>query len=96
MSDVKRQWNVICDVCGWKFKNKELRKRWDGAMVCKADWEPRHPQDLIRTPKDDQSVPYARPESDDVFVTVTDNSAAFPTQDTITTTGNFDTNNGTL
>lgn len=96
MSDIKRQWNVICDVCGWKYKNHELRKRWDGAMVCKKDWEPRHPQDLIKIPKDDQSVPYARPEASDQFVTVTDNSGSFPTQDTITLTGNFDTNNGTL
>lgn len=40
--------NAICDVCGWKYKQSQLRKRWDGAMVCNKDWEPRHPQDNIR------------------------------------------------
>lgn len=40
--------NAICDVCGWKYKQSQLRKRWDGAMVCNKDWEPRHPQDDIR------------------------------------------------
>lgn len=40
--------NAICDVCGWKYKQSQLRKRWDGAMVCSKDWEPRHPQDNIK------------------------------------------------
>ena len=96
MSDKKRQYNVICDVCGWKYKNHQLRKRWDGLMVCEKDWEPRHPMDLIKIPKDDQSVPWARPEAADQFVEVTDNSAAFPDQDDPITTGTFATNNGTL
>lgn len=63
-------WNVICDVCGFKFKAYQLRKRWDGKMVCKDDWEIRHPQDLIKVPKDDQSVPWSRPEQTDVFADV--------------------------
>ena len=39
--------NAICDGCGFKFKASQLRKRWDGYMVCEDDWEPRHPQDLV-------------------------------------------------
>ena len=62
-------WNAICDVCGFKKKASELRKRWDGRMVCEKDWEPRHPQDLIRSKPDDESVPWTRPEQEDDFIT---------------------------
>ena len=34
-------WNVICDVCGFKFKNVDIKKRWDGLYVCKEDYEQR-------------------------------------------------------
>lgn len=63
-------WNAICDRCGFKYKSFQLRKEWTGLMVCKNCWEPRHPQDLIKIPKDDQSVPWSRPEQNDVFVDV--------------------------
>lgn len=61
-------WNVLCDVCGFKFKNVDLLKRWDGLMVCKACWEPRHPQDFIRAIPDMQKVPWTRPEATNQFV----------------------------
>lgn len=38
----------LCQECGFKFRMSELRKRWDGFMVCKEDWEPRHPQEFVR------------------------------------------------
>lgn len=53
-------WNAYCDVCGFKFKASQLRKRWDGHMVCEKDYEERHPQELIRMPKEDTSVPWSR------------------------------------
>lgn len=61
-------WNAICDVCGFKFKASELRKRWDGVMVCKKDWEPRHPQELIRIKADNQNVPFVRDDPDPTFL----------------------------
>ena len=45
-------WNAICCVCGFKYKASELVKRWDGVYVCRKDWEPRHPQELIKIPKE--------------------------------------------
>jgi len=63
-------WNAMCDVCGFKFKTSELRRRWDGYMVCEADYEQRHPQDLIRLRPERQAVPWARPPATDTFVTV--------------------------
>lgn len=58
-------WNAICDVCGFKYKASELRLRWDGAMVCRKDWEVRPPQDFVRGIKEQAGVPYSRPEAAD-------------------------------
>lgn len=88
-------WNAICDVCGFKFKNYELHKRWDGKMCCEDDMEQRHPQDMIRTPKDDQSVPWSRPEQADTFITVNYVAGTVGSQDDSVPVGKFDTNNGT-
>lgn len=54
-------WNALCDSCGRKFKATDLKKRWDGLMVCREDWEQRHPQDLLRVQREQISVPWARP-----------------------------------
>jgi hypothetical protein len=56
-------WNVICDRCGNRYKAEELVKEWTGLMVCSNCFEVRHPQDFIRIPKDDPSVPWSRPET---------------------------------
>jgi len=58
-------WNALCDVCGFKFKSTDLRKRWDNLMVCKSDWEPRHPQDFLRAVKETSNhLPWTRPDID--------------------------------
>lgn len=61
-------YNAICDECGFKFKASELKRRWDGLMVCKADWNPRQPQDFVRGTVDSKPLPFTRPESNDVFL----------------------------
>ena len=53
-------WNTICDGCGFKFKKEDLRKRWDGYMMCKEDWETQHPSDFFRGFAEDTSVPFTR------------------------------------
>lgn len=70
MPNYKRYWNsgdwkTQCDVCGQKFKAHELRLRWDGYMVCSADFELRHPQDLLRTVPYTQAVAWTRPDNSD-------------------------------
>lgn len=60
--------NVICDVCGFKFKQSEVKERWDGLMVCPDDWEIRHPQELIRPIQDQNKLPWTRPEGADQFI----------------------------
>lgn len=64
------RWNVICDVCGRKFKNTDVRKRWDGLVVCDKDYETRHIADFIKPNVEHNNVRDARPEQADVFVTV--------------------------
>lgn len=54
-------YNVICDVCGFQFKSHEMRRRWDGAIVCKQDWEMRHPLDFYKTRDDTHKLPFQRP-----------------------------------
>lgn len=56
-------WNALCDVCGFKFKSCDLKKRWDGYMVCKEDWEPKHPSLMYKAPKSEAGIPWSR--SDD-------------------------------
>jgi hypothetical protein len=65
------EWYVTCDVCGKKMKSSKARHRWDGFVVCDADFEHRHPQDFIRTKPDNQTVPFSRPKETPVFVDVT-------------------------
>ena len=60
----KGSYNVVCDECGLKYKAGELMRRYDGAMVCKYDWEPRHPQEFVRAKKDNPVLPFVRPDND--------------------------------
>ncbi len=62
------KWNCICVVCDRKFKSSDMRKRWDGQMVCKYDLDPRHPQDFIRGVQDNNSIPFTYAEPADTFV----------------------------
>lgn len=42
-----------CSVCGFDYRAFEFRRRWDGLMVCRDDWEPRHPQEFLRARPED-------------------------------------------
>lgn len=97
MSELKwGTWNTICDRCGFKFKAFQLREEWTGLMVCGECFEHRHPQDLIKIPKDDQSVPWTRSEPADVFIEVTTVAPTVGTQGGAVPTGTFEVNNGTI
>jgi hypothetical protein len=76
------EWNAICDSCGRKFKASQLKRRWDGFMVCEEDYEARHIADFIRAPKGERPIPWSRPEGTDVSVGPTYISESSGTQDT--------------
>jgi hypothetical protein len=62
------RWNVICDRCGFKLLNSDLRKEWTGLRVCAKCFDPRHPQDFVKGKADKQAPPWSRPEGADTFV----------------------------
>ena len=53
---------LTCDECGFVYRYSEMKKRWDGAMVCSKDFEPKHPQESVRARSDKIHVPVARPD----------------------------------
>ncbi len=61
-------YRVICDYSGFKVWRSQCRLTWDGYLVKSEFWEPRQPQDFVRGVKDDQTVPIARPEQEDTFL----------------------------
>jgi len=61
-------WNSVCYQCGAKRKASELKKHWQGYYVCPEHWEPRQPQDFVRSVVDVQTAPWSQPEPADTFV----------------------------
>lgn len=51
----------VCDSCGKTFYLSQLRKNHRGFMVCPADYETRHPQELRKERTDNNTVRNARP-----------------------------------
>ena len=60
--------NIICDVCGHKFKFSQVKKDWRGLVVCEKDFEHDHPQKYIRVRESGLSVPVIRPQPEIEFV----------------------------
>lgn len=87
-------WNVICQLCRKKIKAEESLKDWRGLIVCKDDYETRHPLDMPapRQPEE-RALPFTSSESEDTETIITPHALAGsdPVPD-----GNFDTNNETL
>lgn len=79
------QYNVVCDVCNFVYKNHELRKRWDGLMVCKYDWEPRHPMDFFKPRNDTHVLPYVKDDVLKIRCHASISADATPTLDAWTT-----------
>lgn len=61
-------WNVVCQVCGRRYKSDQIRKRWDGLLVCSEDYEERNILDFQRTQPERQDVPYQNNEPTDEFI----------------------------
>ena len=53
----------ICDITGFRYKLKDMKKTWDGLLVGPDQWSPKHPQ-LMRkpTPVDPQALKESRPD----------------------------------
>jgi len=60
--------NVICDVCGFQFKAYEIRRRWDGRLVCWRDWEKRNILDFFRPKNDYHKLPFIRNPGEPIYI----------------------------
>lgn len=54
-------WNALCWECGRKRKASSLKKHWQGYYVCPEHWEPRQPQDFVRSVADIITPPWVQP-----------------------------------
>lgn len=64
-------WNAVCFECGRKRKASQLKKHWQGYFVCPEHWEPRQPQDFVRSVPDIQTPPWTQPMPQDQFLSGT-------------------------
>ena len=63
----------ICDITGFRYKHKDLKKTWDGFLVGKDQWDSKHPQLTPSAPPNEpQAIKDARPDATDTanFFTV--------------------------
>ena len=52
----------LCDRCGQQYKLLQLKKEWNGLLVCSECYEPKAPQIEPRFhPADPQALPITRP-----------------------------------
>ena len=59
---------VVCDQTGQEVWDDEVRRQWDGLIVRKKSWDPRHPQELIRTRPERGTVSPHRPVPDPIYL----------------------------
>lgn len=59
---------VWCQRSGFKVPSSEIVREWNGLLVWNRFAEARHPQDMVKGVKDDQSVPFGNPRPTDVFL----------------------------
>ena len=64
-----RPWdsNTICDVTGFRVKQSEVVRRWEGFYVIPAAFTPRQPQDFPVVPEKQHIYKHARKgDADDI------------------------------
>lgn len=59
---------VVDDRTGFVHRSSEMHREWNGLVVHRRQWEARHPQDFIRTRREDIAVKDARPRPIDAYV----------------------------
>lgn len=59
---------AIDPASGFKVPLGDLVRQWDNQLIDRRFVDKRNPQDFVRGVRDDQSLPYARPEAPDTWV----------------------------
>ena len=53
----------VCDITGFRYRLKDMKKTWDGLLVGPDQWSPKHPQLMPKpTPVDPVALKDARPD----------------------------------
>tara|TARA_R100000781_G_scaffold14615_5_gene12145 strand:- start:366 stop:683 length:318 start_codon:yes stop_codon:yes gene_type:complete len=56
----------ICDVTGFRYKLKDMKRTWNGLIVGPDQFDPKHPQlDPRIPPVDGEAIKDARPDTSD-------------------------------
>ena len=56
----------ICDITGFRYNLRDMKKTWNGLIVGPDQWDPKHPQLSPKAaPKDPQAIKNARIETSD-------------------------------
>lgn len=61
-------YKFACHRCGFWFPSTEIKKEWTGLYVCHKDWEPRHPQTLIKVHGEKAFPEFVSKDGTDTFV----------------------------
>ena len=57
----KGEWKACCDICGKVFKSGQLLLQWNGLRTCiETCFELRNAQELLKMPRPEQALPWAR------------------------------------
>lgn len=67
---------AICDASGFAIARDDMVRQWDGLMVARRFCDTRNPQDFVTGRRDNEALPWTRPEADDVFLTTNQVTAA--------------------
>jgi hypothetical protein len=59
---IPKDYYMICERTGMKYRRSEMVKEWTGLWVHKDVHQPRHPQDFVRGVPDDPSVSPTLPD----------------------------------
>lgn len=61
--------SIVCDYSGVRVRQgDQLRRTWDGFNVLSRHWEPRHPQDFVRSRPEATSTTQANQRPPDQFI----------------------------
>lgn len=64
--------SFICDFSGASFPKSQMRKMWNGLIVHKKYWEPRHPNDFPVKPRSIKNSGEERPRQEGRLATQAD------------------------
>ncbi len=67
MAYIPGEWWVLCDACQRKTLASKVAKRPTDGLLVHSDpaegcWETRHPQEFVRAVKDNNPLPFTRPD----------------------------------